>query len=1229
MGEDQKAPKQYQQEQQEGGEEEKGKKESKFFRLSSYFLPRRYDLFFAPKPVGGVFIGSSVVIIEVASQLPQPTRCITLHALDLSIESRHVKIKTGIQHSNATSGSDFGNNATSTVQEEKEKEEDEEEGVLRCVGIHSSVEDETITLEFSSELPNVRGTTFALYFIRFIGAIQGSSNATGIFYSYVRDNNFLSTHLEPTDARRLYPCFDEPSFRAVFQLTVEFDSQYTIIAGTLPVQEELIALDESIYEATFFHYSSEPTTPDRFGAFSNSNSLGSSTPGPSMNSRMLKSEGTTVSTRMGSDMNGMIFPSISHSSFQFPRSQGYEPPSAGSFGIEPHTCSVRRVTFDVTPCLGTYQIGFHTGKFHIIEKCASRWELLCRVIFPDDVHVSQGWYALDLLTKAVDFFDDYYECPLPLAKLDLLAVPAAGTVGASLWGLVPLHQSFLLVGEATPVERRQRIARAVGHGVSLQWLGGWAAVGRWGAAWLAEGVARHLEFAFVNTLFPGWMVWDEFLAQLLDDALTLDAQAEKTHPVNYCSQNPRRIKDTFDSISCGKGAGIIRMLEALLGRGQMQKATQLLLQRCGGSVFDEKIFLSCLHSAQHGAGHFTDEVTAAVLQYAERSGHPLLYIEQRDGICRVTQYETPDLREGILHTYARLQPQLTEKINVIDLMAPRKLRFFKWNIDNFLKRSNYIIPVSIMEVQHGSTSFARTYIIRESQESITCTPNQLIFFNYRGTGVLRCDYDTATWRRIFEISPFLSSEDRMIITITLFRFRNIHIGQDKNSSTNYSNNDDNNNGSSNKINNNSGNGNSGEKTGDIDRCILLLEWLLFISQTTLMNSSQWKYITHNLEQISYMVRDYHCWSVFSHFVCALYAPLLHRGAVSFAAIEKAVSFESQTNLSRETVLHILQLLAICRSPLIHDEAQELLAWALASLSVDTTTTVLITSSRAGGFNVDNDTDAAGVSIAMQSLTERGDSNTWSTLASLLLTLLRHPSQTVSWPGRERRNNSFSVDMEMDSEVLLRISQLDKTQETRWINMIAPAVFALDSSNTLSLQLTVLQYFTTLNAPIAKAMLRNKRLMTCLFEPMGLNGWGKQLSNIRSLLIVYGATFCSDVVLLSLMKACVVGDVPVEGINSPTGVFMNTTSNTTTVTATSNNRNQINGDNIESVVACSRSVVNAIATMEVNCLWMEYCSDHYYNFLSLKFSSNPLTSPGLFPYSTTSETDMDESVGVSI
>jgi aminopeptidase N len=84
----------------------------------------------------------------------------------------------------------------------------------------------------------------------------------GLFIQYFRAGNqlerLLSTQMEPTDARRLFPCWDEPVFRAVYQLTVRAKREDTVmsnmpIAGEQPLgaDEKLVAFDRTPAMASY------------------------------------------------------------------------------------------------------------------------------------------------------------------------------------------------------------------------------------------------------------------------------------------------------------------------------------------------------------------------------------------------------------------------------------------------------------------------------------------------------------------------------------------------------------------------------------------------------------------------------------------------------------------------------------------------------------------------------------------------------------------------------------------------------------------------------------------------------------------------------------------------------------------------------------------------------------------------------------------------------------------
>lgn len=72
--------------------------------------------------------------------------------------------------------------------------------------------------------------------------------AQGLFAEKYRtaagEKQMLGTQMEPTDARRMFPCWDEPVFRAKFQLTVSVPAGQTAVSNT-PIASERVQADGS------------------------------------------------------------------------------------------------------------------------------------------------------------------------------------------------------------------------------------------------------------------------------------------------------------------------------------------------------------------------------------------------------------------------------------------------------------------------------------------------------------------------------------------------------------------------------------------------------------------------------------------------------------------------------------------------------------------------------------------------------------------------------------------------------------------------------------------------------------------------------------------------------------------------------------------------------------------------------------------------------------------------
>lgn len=108
------------------------------------------------------------------------------------------------------------------------------EDVAAKVGGHNAKE-ESFFLEFGREL--VAGESVSVA-VAFEGRIQ--TNMAGFYRSEYVENgetkHMLSTQFEATDARRAFPCMDEPALKATFTVHVTVDSGLTVL-GNMPEAE--------------------------------------------------------------------------------------------------------------------------------------------------------------------------------------------------------------------------------------------------------------------------------------------------------------------------------------------------------------------------------------------------------------------------------------------------------------------------------------------------------------------------------------------------------------------------------------------------------------------------------------------------------------------------------------------------------------------------------------------------------------------------------------------------------------------------------------------------------------------------------------------------------------------------------------------------------------------------------------------------------------------------------
>jgi puromycin-sensitive aminopeptidase len=170
------------------------------YRLPRAVVPRRYDLRLEPDLTAATFTGRVVITVEVR----EPVSEVFLNAAELRVSAASLEGSEGRQRTAAVAL-------------------DEEE---RC------------RLTFDGPLPAGE----ARLRLEFAGTLN--DKLRGFYRSRYRDaagqtRTLAATQFEATDARRAFPCWDEPAFKAVFSATLVIEPGLQAVSNTAVAEERV------------------------------------------------------------------------------------------------------------------------------------------------------------------------------------------------------------------------------------------------------------------------------------------------------------------------------------------------------------------------------------------------------------------------------------------------------------------------------------------------------------------------------------------------------------------------------------------------------------------------------------------------------------------------------------------------------------------------------------------------------------------------------------------------------------------------------------------------------------------------------------------------------------------------------------------------------------------------------------------------------------------------------
>lgn len=288
-------------------------------------------------------------------------------------------------------------------------------------------------------------------------------------------------------------------------------------------------------------------------------------------------------------------------------------------------------TFETTPKMSTYLLAFVYGDMQCKE-AQTAGGVDVRIWATKAQPAESLDFALEVGVRAIEFYDNYYGVPYPLAKCDHIAIPDFSAGAMENWGLITYRERCLLADPATTSQSgRELITTVIAHELSHQWFGNLVTMKWWDDLWLNESFANVMEYVATDALFPEWQIWNSFITQEGLGAFRRDSIAG-VQAVRTEVRHPDDISTLFDpSIVYAKGGRLLNMLMQYVGEQDFRKGLKAYFTKHAYGNTSGSDLWAALGEASG------KDVAAFMTPWLTRSGFPVVQADQTGKELSLTQ----------------------------------------------------------------------------------------------------------------------------------------------------------------------------------------------------------------------------------------------------------------------------------------------------------------------------------------------------------------------------------------------------------------------------------------------------------------------------------------------------------------------------------------------------------------------------------------------------------------
>ncbi|OWZ56597.1 aminopeptidase 2 [Cryptococcus neoformans] len=573
----------------------------------------------------------------------------------------------------AISTSDLKTTSSLVIPKEELKLDEEKERATISLdklpggGLKEGTKDVKVFFKFESEL---HASMFGYY------RSEGDADENG------KKPIYGLTQFEATAARKAFPCWDEPLIKSKFSISMISRNGNTNLSN-------MPEISSKPWKA--------PSNASVEQVFSSSYELGSLLGG---SSSFAKTEGKTEGKVEG-------------------KTEGKTESSTGS--DDWHITK-----FETSPLMSTYLVAYASGEFVSLEsehKSKLTGKTVPLKIFATKDQIKQAQFALDIKKWALPIYEEIFDIPYALPKLDTLVAHDFDAGAMENWGLITGRTTaYLYDPEKSPLSAKKRVAVVQCHELAHMWFGDIVTMKWWDNLWLNEAFATLMgELIILERVWPEWNPRSQFLKTHLQSALDLDAQ-RSSHPIEVDCPDSNQIAQIFDSISYSKGASVLRMLAGVVGEEKFLKGVSLYLKK---HVYNNAETKDLWEGISEASGL---DVAKIMANWTLKTGFPVIKVdESADGKITVTQ-------NRFLST-GDVKPEEDETL--------------------------WYVPLEIATLDNGKVSVDHSAILQDRSSTFTVANPDAFKLNASTIGVFRVAYSPERLTKLGKQASSFTVEDRV------------------------------------------------------------------------------------------------------------------------------------------------------------------------------------------------------------------------------------------------------------------------------------------------------------------------------------------------------------------------------------------------------------------------------------------------------------------------------------